>query len=672
MMSIEIAGINFYHTFFAKNILSQYMQKFFLTLSFLLFITFVSQAQLKTAAIFGNNAVFQQNQKVPVWGYANPGGKVSVLFADFNTEVMADEKGKWMAYLPAMKADGKTYELTIKSGTDKITYSNIVLGEVWLASGQSNMAYAMSSDQLLNKEEETKNANYPNIRYRSIEGITAIAPSEIIHQQDWKVCTPQTIGGCSAVAYFFGRALHLDQHVPVGIIVSARGATGIETWISRDSLIKHPDFTKDLQTRDERKAHWDSIVIDAAKAGAYRDSIANKSFIGLKLGVTNVDYVDTGWKKTVYPISGERLGNNGYWGIIWVRKSFEVTASQLNKNWVISLPIGDVSDIVYLNGKEIAKNVTKQKMKNVTIPQGLLQDGKNVLSIRMYVNYNGSDIGNKETSCFIKTDDGDRIELNGEWASNSKIEPKVAGWLNFYNSNTVNFNAMIYPLIPYAIKGFLWYQGENNSNKAKQYSELQPMMINEWRARWNEGNIPFLFVQLPNYKTRFAKPIDGDAMTQFRDAQKSTLTISQNTGMACTIDIGDEYNIHPSNKQEVGRRLYLIAQEKVYYQKVVSSGPVFKAAKANGNEVKVSFKFAENGLTAKGKSLDNCFALADTSGKWYWADAKIDGNDIVLSSKDVQAPVKVQYAWQSNPYSPLYNSFDLPMQPFNELIVSGK
>ena len=672
MMSIEIAGINFYHTFFAKNILSQYMQKFFLTLSFLLFITFVSQAQLKTAAIFGNNAVFQQNQKVPVWGYANPGGKVSVLFADFNTEVMADEKGKWMAYLPAMKADGKTYELTIKSGTDKITYSNIVLGEVWLASGQSNMAYAMSSDQLLNKEEETKNANYPNIRYRSIEGITAIAPSEIIHQQDWKVCTPQTIGGCSAVAYFFGRALHLDQHVPVGIIVSARGATGIETWISRDSLIKHPDFTKDLQTRDERKEHWDSIVNDAAKAGAYRDSIANKSFIGLKLGVTNIDYVDTGWKKTEYPISGERIGNNGYWGIIWMRKSFEITVSQLNKNWVISLPIGDVSDIIYLNGKEIAKNVTKQKVRNVTIPQGLLQVGKNVLSIRMYVNYNGSDIGNKETSCFIKASDDDRIELNGQWASNSQIEPKVAGWLNFYNSNTVNFNAMIYPLIPYAIKGFLWYQGENNSYRAKQYSELQPMMINEWRSSWNEGNIPFLYVQLPNYKGRSANPIEGDAMTQFRDAQKSTLTLSPNTGMACTVDVGDEYNIHPGNKQEVGRRLYLIAQEKVYHQKVVSSGPVFKLAKAKGNEVRVSFKFAENGLTAKGKSLNNCFALADTSGKWYWANAKVNGNDIVLNSREVQSPTKVQYAWQTNPYAPLYNTLDLPMQPFKESILGGK
>ena len=623
-------------------------------------------AQLKTAAIFGSNAVFQQNQKEPIWGTAIPNEKIEVQFGSFSTHTTADIKGKWMVFLPSMKADGKSYQLIIKSGKEEIVYENIVLGEVWLASGQSNMAYTMNSD-LLNKEEEIKNANFPNIRFRSIEGITAIVPSEIIHQKDWKVCTPQTIGECSAVAYFFARSLNLDQHIPVGIIVSARGATGVETWMSKDCLIKHPDFSKDLQARDDSPAHWDSIVNSASKAAAYRDSVANKSFIGLKNGVNKIDFDESSWKKVSYPVTGEGMGNNGYWGIIWLRKSFVVSSSQLNKKWTAYLPLKDQNDIVYVNGEEIAKGVSKQKSKEIIIPDDLLINGKNVITIRFYVNYNISEIGDRETNCFLKSSDGDKISLEGDWSFNNQIEPKVAGWLSYYNSNTVNFNAMIYPLIPYGIKGFLWYQGENNSGKPSQYAELLPMMIKEWRERWQEGNIPFLYVQLPNYMTRSAVPQDGDKWSLFREAQKTVLQKSPNTGMACTIDVGDEYNIHPGNKQEVGKRLYLIAQEKVYHKKVISSGPVFKDAKVNAREVRLSFQYAEMGLktNAQYSNLNHCFALADTSGKWHWAEAKIDGNEVVLSSSEVDVPVKVQYAWQNNPNAPLYSQLNLPMQPFN-------
>ena len=621
-------------------------------------------AQLKTAAIFGSNAVFQQNQKVPVWGTAKPKEKVEVIFGSFITHTITDEVGKWKVLLPTMKADGKTYQLTIKGETEKIVYDNIVFGEVWLASGQSNMAYTMSGD-LMNKEEELKNATYPNIRFRNLEGVTAIVPSEIIPQKDWKICTPQTIGECSAVAYFFARSLHLDQHIPVGIIVAARGSTGIDTWMSKDCLIKHPDYTKALQTRDENPAHWDSIVNDGANASNFRDSIGKNSFIGLTMGVHKIDFDDASWKKSGYPVSGESMGTNGFWGVIWMRKTFDISQSQLTKKWTINLPLKDQDDIVYVNGKEVAKGVSRQKNKTVAIPNNLLLEGKNVITIRFCVNYNIAEIGNKETDCFMESTDKEKINLEGTWAFKTDIEPKVSGWIGFHNTSTVNFNAMIYPLIPYAIKGFLWYQGENNIWKGAQYVELSTMMIKDWRERWQEGNIPFLYVQLPFNSARGTKPVDGDKFSTFREYQRNILQKSPNTGMACTIDIGDVYNIHPSNKQDVGKRLYLIAQDLAYHQNVISSGPVFKEAKVNGNEVRVSFQYAEDGFKVKGANLENCFAISDTAGKWYWAEARIDRKELVLHSKEVDKPTKVQYGWQNNPYTPLYNQVDLPMQPFN-------
>ena len=625
----------------------------------------IVKAELIMPGVFGNNAVFQQKIKIPVWGNATPGAIVTVSFAKFTKQITADEKGKWMVYLPAMKAKGKIYQLIIKSGHEKITFDNIVLGEVWLASGQSNMAYTVNSD-LLNKEEEIKNANYPNIRFRNIDNTTSIVPLDVLKQQDWKICSPQNVGSFSAVAYFFARALHLDKHIPVGIINASRGSTSIESWMSKEKLMTHPDFAKDLYARDEDSSHWTTTVNNAIKANAYREYIANTSFIGLKLGVHQINFDDSSWKKTAYPLSAEKMGYPNYWGMIWVRKAFDVSSAQLNSNWRLSLFIKDQSDIVYLNGKELTRDITKVKNKMVIIPQGFLQSGKNVLAVRMYINWAIADIGDRLTNSFLKSEQGDQIDLAGLWAHNNKIEPEVAGWQSFYNTSTVNYNAMIHPIMPYAIKGFLWYQGENNSRKPKQYSELQPLLIEDWRNRWQEGKIPFLYVQLPNYKNRLATPTEDDYLSLFRDAQKTTITISPNTGMACTIDIGDEFNIHPGNKQDVGKRLYLIAQEKVYHQKVVSTGPVYKSASIEGNKIRVRFINVKNGLRSNTDSLNKCFAVANESGKWFWADAMIEGNDILISCKEVQQPVKLQYAWQNNPLAPLYNQEGLPMLPFNE------
>ncbi len=651
-----------------KSSIGLWMTNAFVILA-LVFLPKNGLAQLNPAAIFGNNAVLQQGIKVPLWGTGTKGTIVHISFGKTHQSIKVGENGNWMIRLPKMKADGKTYQLKIINGKDSIIYHNIMIGEVWLASGQSNMAYAVNSD-LNNKAFEIENANYPNIRYRSIENITSIKPSVTIRQQDWKVCTPQTIGNCSAVAYFFARALHQDKNVPVGIIVSAKGSTSIESWMSKDALIQHPDFTKDLQNRDEDSMHWLATVASALKANADREIIANTSFNGLKLGVHQIDFDDANWKQTAYPISCEKMGYGSYWGMVWFRKSFKLDTAQSQKNFELYLPLHDQNDIVYLNGKELTRGITKLTNKSVAIPKGFLKQGNNALVVRMYVNYAIADIGDRQTDCFIKAKDGDYVDLKGFWKHSNKIEPEVASWQGFHSTSTVNFNAMIYPIIPYGIKGFLWYQGENNASgvKIKQYESLQPMLIKDWRNRWQQGNIPFLFVQLPNYKARLQEPIDGDNWSLFRAVQQNTLKNTPNTGMICTIDIGDEFNIHPGNKQDVGKRLYLLAKEKVYKKSIVGNGPQFKTAKLKNGQLKVSFTNAKGGLSSKDSLLNNCFAVSDTSGKWHWCNALINGSDILIDIKNISGAKMVQYAWQSNPYAPVYNMQGLPMLPFKENI----
>ncbi len=624
--------------------------------------------QLKAAGIFGDNAILQQGIPIPVWGLAKSSSIVSISLGVNQITVKSDEQGKWMGYLPALQADGKVYQLNISSGTESINYNNIMLGEVWVASGQSNMEWRLGSE-IVNKVEEIRNANYTAIRFRVVDNVTSIVPVDDVIQKEWKICNAQNAPLFSAVAYFFARSLHLDQHIPVGIIVASRGATGIETWMSKSRLITHPDFTAALNKRDEDSAHWNEYVRKSLKAEADRDVVAKTSFNGLKVGVPELIFNDTGWTKTQFPLSSSKMGYGNYWGLIWIRKTFELSKSDIKKEQRLFLPIKDQNDQVYLNGKELVQGVSKLKDKTVVIPKGLLKAGKNILAIRMYVNWGTADIGDRNTNCYLESADGKQLLLDGEWKHNNTIEPAVAGWQDYYNKATVNFNGMIHPLIPYGIKGFLWYQGENNASKASQYAELQPMLIDDWRVRWKQGYLPFLYVQLANYNSRSDSPVTKDDWAQFRDAQRSTLFSSSNTAMACAIDIGDEFNIHPPNKQDIGQRLYMAAQQQVYLKNIIGSGPLFKSANLEGNQVRINFTYAENGLITKAALPIQSFALADSTGIWYWANAIIDGQTIVVSSKEVLRPVKVQYGWQSNPIATLYNASGLPMIPFNERIL---
>jgi sialate O-acetylesterase len=638
------------------------LMKKLLFIGIVLIQTLLLNAQLRIAGVFGNNAVIQQNSAVPVWGKAAPNAEVVVEFAGQKNTAVANESGAWMLRLQPLKADGKSYTLSIISGSEKISFTNLKIGEVWLASGQSNMQWKISN-VVLNQEQEIQNANFRDIRFNTIEPVTSAQPLSDIPQKDWKICTPQNVPDFSAVAYFFARELHLDKKVPVGIIVAARGATNLETWISQERLMTHPDFTDVVKNADTDTTRWNAFVRKSHQLEKDRETIANTSLSGIRQKVHTIKYIDNDWVKTAYPLHMAKMGYPGFWGLIWLRKTFEISESVSSQTWKLILPIKDQNDRIFINGKEIAQGVSKLHDKTVNIPKGLLKKGRNVLAIRMYVHWGSAEIGNPETATYLQSNKNQRIELAGEWTHSNKIEPAVAQWQNYYNTNNVNFNAMIAPVIPYGIRGFLWYQGENNAGRFKQYAELQPLLIDDWRVLWQQGYLPFLFVQLANYKERSAESVDKDDWAAFRDAQTSTLQRSQNTAMASAIDIGDGNDIHPKNKQEVGKRLYLAARAKAYNENIIYSGPQFKSVKKEGNNLRISFDYAQNGLKTNQNQAVKGFAVCDKSGKWSWANAKIAGNEIIIENAGIA--LRVQYAWQSNPECNLQNAEGLPAVPFN-------
>jgi sialate O-acetylesterase len=637
------------------------MKRLFLLLSFFLILCLV-HGKLKMAGIFTDNAVIQQNVDVPVWGWAKPGAEVVLKIAGRNYTTLADSVGRWQIRMEPFKADSKTHKLCLYSVKDSICLSNIVFGEVWFASGQSNMEWKLRSG-VVNGQQEIAAANYPDIRIHTVKPLTSARPVNDISGSGWKVCTSSNAPDFSAVAYFFARELHLDLKVPVGVIVAARGATNLETWMSRERLMTHPDFSEAVARFDTDTARWNQKVRDAIAAELQREEIANTSTAGIDQKVHTLKYDDTAWAKTVFPLNMPKMGYPGFWGLVWVRKVFEMPATCKSKQWQIILPMKNQNDRVYLNGKEIARSVSKMKEPVITIPKSLLRAGSNVIAIRKYVHWGSAEIGNDQLQVFLEVTHGQRIMIDGLWAHSNRIEPPVAQWQNYYNTNNVNFNAMVAPVIPYAISGFLWYQGENNASRFRQYAELQPMLIDDWRVRWQQGYLPFLYVQLANFKERSQMPVANDDWASFRDAQTSTLNRSYNTAMACAIDIGDGNDIHPQNKQDVGKRLYLAAKAKAYGEQIVYSGPVLRFAKKENESIRISFDFADNGLKTSDNNPVKGFAVCDKNGLWSWVDARIEGNEIIIEKAG--DAIRIQYAWQSNPEVNLYNTEGLPALPFN-------
>jgi sialate O-acetylesterase len=486
------------------------------------FVAVGAPAELWMPNIFSSNMVLQQKQPNPIWGKGDPGATLEVRFADRVQEVTVGEDGRWMAALPSMKAGNTAYDLRVSHGAESLYFDNILIGEVWVASGQSNMQWSVKQSD--NPEKEIGAAKYPNLRLFYVKRVTADTPQEDC-EGTWEQCSPETVAGFSAVAYYFGRELHKKLKVPVGMIHTSWGGTPSEAWTSQETVEKEPAFAPIT-------ARWENII---AK-----------------------------WPETL------------------------AAHEKKVADWKAKKEKGEATD--------------KQKPR---FPMG-------------------PDHPHRVSSLF---------------------------------------NGMINPIVPYGIQGAIWYQGESNAGRAYQYRTIFPAMIEDWRMHWGEGDFPFYFVQLANYKARSDEPTPDSDWAELREAQFMTLAL-KNTGMASAIDIGEADDIHPRNKQDVGKRLARWALRHDYKMRdVVPSGPLYKSHSISGDG-KVSIRFDHaKGLHAKGGKLGG-FMIAGEDKQFVWADAEVKGKKVIVWSDQVPNPKAVRYGWAINPVSTLYNAAGLPASPF--------
>ena len=574
------------------------VKKIVFTLS-LLFTCYGLSADIKLPSFIGDGMVLQRNAEVKIWGWASPSERVTISFKDINLETKTKSDGEWMVVLKDLKQGGP-YQMVI-SGTNTITINNILVGDVWLCSGQSNMELPMRRVKPLYKKE-IATAQNSRIRYIEIpQRYNFKQPQQNIEKVEWQEVRPETISDFSAVAYFFAKELYDTYQVPIGLINASLGGSPAEAWLSEDALKEFPHYFNELQQfkndelidsiKNHDNNHWQDWHYTL-----HKKDLGNK---------------DTPWYSKNLDISNwEEMEVPGYWideklgdkhGVVWFRKDIDVPKSMLNQS--LSLELGRVvdSDSVYVNGTFVGTTGYKYPPRWYAIPKDLLVEGENNITVRV-INESGNG-GFYEDKPYRITSEKDTIDLKGTWKYKLGAEMPAKASQTFIRwKPTGLYNAMIAPLLNYKLKGVIWYQGESNVKNPKEYETLFPCLIENWRAKFNQDNLPFLFVQLANYLKANDTPTES-SWAELRDAQLKTLSLP-NTAMAVTVDIGEWNDIHPLNKKDVGKRLALAAKKIAYKDsEVVYSGPLFKSYEIKGNKIILEFENTGSGLIAKGGEL---------------------------------------------------------------------
>lgn len=634
-----------------------------------------SGGPVRLASIFTDNMVFQREAPIRVWGEAAPGARVQVSLAGKSARARADEAGKWLATLPELAAGGP-HVLEVVAG-DRVERGNILIGDVWLCSGQSNMAWPLLSGtaRVNRAEEEIAAANWPQIRLVTIARKGELEPQEDVNTAGWEECSPETIPAFSAVGYFFGRELHQHLGVPIGLINSSYGGTMVETWTSDAGLRTVPGFVPLLDALASDPSHLERIKSAADEQFAQWLATLNAEDLGCKPGeyawaAETLDMAE--WTPANLPGHWETNGYPELDGIMWYRKEIE-----LPEGWAeapLRMRLGSVNDRlqVWVNGT-LVQPWTHNAIAEAgfDLPAGLMRPGRNVVAARIYdTGGTGGLYGTADTFWLRRAgESGADLSLAGAWhcrvgaaLSGFAAMPGTPLWHpDSPNGTSRLYNAMIAPITQFPVRGVIWYQGESNASRAAQYREAFPAMIKDWRAQWDDPNLPFLFVQLANFMERKEQPEEA-AWAELREAQQLALELP-NTGMATIIDIGEADDIHPQNKQDVGKRLALAARHVAYGESLEYSGPVAKSWAVEGAAMRVKFEHVGGGLMAQGGVLKG-FAVAGEDRVFHWADATIDGDSVVVSSPAVTTPVAVRYGWAANPECTLYNAEGLPAPPF--------
>ncbi|MBN2103453.1 9-O-acetylesterase [bacterium] len=624
--------------------------------------------QVTVPDIFGDHMVLQQKKPIPVWGTAEPGCRVTVRL-DYQKQIThANDDGTWFLEMPAMKPGGP-YEMVI-FGKNVIRFSDVYIGDVWICSGQSNMEWPVSQSN--DAEQEIESAHFSRIRFLQIEHNVSSRPLNDIVTQGWQICSPKTVSNFSAVAYFFGRDIHQRIEIPIGLIQAAWGGTVAEAWISKAGLVPFSEFAEDVESmEDSTKIPFSYLEQQQLYQQAQQDWIETIKALDQGLSDGQPKWADPhlmadDWQTAKLPGLWEESGIGNYDGIIWYRKAVDIPDSVNTYHWDLSLgPIDDI-DQTWVNGVRVGGMDIYNQNREYKLPEGTIQPGINIIVVRVIDHHGGGGFWGSDDQMALISEHGDRFTLSGEWlykigVPEDRLPPVPREMTGQENLPTVLFNAMVHPVIPFGMRGVIWYQGESNTDRAFQYRTLFPTLIKDWRSHWKQ-DFPFLYVQLANYLARNQEPVNSE-WAELREAQLMALSC-QSTGMAVTIDIGVAEDIHPRNKQDVGKRLALIALAKAYDLDVVDSGPVYRSMRREGRRIRILFDHVNGGLTAKSGGPLKGFAIAGADQKFEWADAVIEGDEVVVSTPSVENPVAVRYAWADNPECNLYNKAGLPASPF--------
>lgn len=610
--------------------------------------------------LFSDHMVLQRERTVPVWGWAEPGAPITVVFAGRSATTTAQPDGKWMVRLPAMKAGGP-HTLRVTDTKRSQNVRDVLMGDVWVGSGQSNMEMGMANIQ--NAEAEIAAANDPQLRLFSVPRRCSYDPQELVNGQ-WSVCTPQTLrpagsAGFSATAYFFGRELRKALKVPIGLIHTSWGGTPAEVWISEEGLRTQPDFREGLDNLARQRYAQRLTTFEETMARWWQTNDPDTEAMS-----TNLNLDTSAWKTMNAPGYWEDSGAGTFDGIGWFRKEFDAPASVAGKALTLRLGPVDDQDVTWINGVKVGEGTLWNQARVYSIPAGVVKPGRNVISMRLLdVGYAGGFAGPAEEMRLEGS--GVSIPLAGAWKFRTGKSLAQTGAVPVRPEDnpyvlTGLYNGMIAPIVPYGIKGAIWYQGEANANRPDQYRRLLPAMIKDWRTQWGQANFPFLIVQLAGFNADGWKP---DEWPELREAQHEVARTVPNTGLAVAIDIGDATDIHPKNKQDVGKRLALSALKVAYGRKGTYSGPEYLGMQKETGKVRLRFQHTDKGLEAKGGDLMG-FEIAGQDGKFVPAQAVIEGKTVLVWSPSVTDPQAVRYGWKGLTDANLYNKAGLPAIPF--------
>lgn len=655
------------------------MSKSLSLIALALLATMQLHAAVALPPFFSDNMVLQRNSEVKFWGRAARNSTVTIVTSwnGKTTKTTADAQGSWEATLRTPKAGGP-YKITISDGEPSVL-NNVLIGEVWLCTGQSNMELRID-DKVIGWEEEKANASkLTNVRLLQVEKRTSIKPTDdiTIYNGGWQECSAESIANFTAAGYFFGKYLSEALKVPVGLIETCWGGTVAEAWTSGPSLRDIPEFNDRLdvlkdapETKEaQEKLYQDQLVQWESDMKRY-----DKGFSNGKAVWGDPSFDDSDWTDCKVPGYLQEQKIDGMHDFFWMRKTIDIPASWAGKDLTLHVGYVDDNDYTYFNGTRVGHMEGCLFKREYKIPGSLVKAGKNTIAVRVMDTGGMSGINGDSGSIKLVKSGNEEIDLTGSWKCRPTVKFAEApsfplNLASEANYPSILYNAMIYPLRNYKVKGAIWYQGESNTSKAAQYKDLLPLMIRDWRKTFG-CELPFYIVQLANYM-KVQTGAEESEWAMLREAQLETSRTLENTGLAVTIDIGEELDIHPKNKNEVGRRLFLNAMAGTYGQNGLEySGPIYEGYTISGNEIKIRFSHTTGGLKAYSYDTKSempvleGFYIAGGDHVFHKADAKIEGDTVVVTSPDVPFPAAVRYAWANNPICNLYNGKNLPASPF--------